>query len=200
MAQSLWRCGVQSEGLRLWRLPRWQNQHTWEAKLRRYFKSCSYCRVWLIQTPGLDSSKPFLNQARCHWMSAIGRIRKFWRLAANDILRMEKIAFLFLTFTERYLSPSTEHFALEPSDDGVAVLLVAYYLRTVFCVMSKCHWGDGKEQGARWETKRAERMLSAPSPVRKDVLAPGDNLCVRDPGKLIFLCRGLQTKFPRNVA
>lgn len=53
----------------------------------------------------------------------------------------------------------------------------------------------GRSLGDR--TSREDALC--PLSVRKVVLAPGDNLCVGDPGKLIFLCRGLQTKFPRNV-
>lgn len=47
--------------------------------------------------------------------------------------------FPFLTFTERYLSPSTERFRVLPSDDGVAVCLVADYLCAVLCVVSERH-------------------------------------------------------------
>lgn len=69
----------------------------------------------------------------------MGRIRKFCGLAANDFPRVGKITFPFLTFAGRYLSPSMEHFGVMPSDDGVAVCSVAFYLCAVSCVLPKCH-------------------------------------------------------------
>lgn len=70
-----------------------------------------------------------------------GEFREFWRSVPNPAvcgsLRMGKIVFPFLAFSERDLSPSTEHFGVMPSEGGTAVCLVAYYLCTV--LWSKRH-------------------------------------------------------------
>lgn len=114
---------------------------------------------------------------------------------------MGKILFPFCTFTERYLSPSTEHFGVIPSDDGVAVCLVADYLCAVLCVSSERHRGSGMEKGALWETNtRREDAVSPTLLSARMCWQWRDDLHVGDPGKFISLCRGLRTSFSKKCS
>lgn len=83
-----------------------------------------------------------------------------------------------------------------PSDDGVAVGLVAHYLCPV---PESCVNGSEKEEGTGWEIKsgRENGGCRLSQSVCEGVLAGEGDLRVGHPGKLISLCRGLQTSFSK---
>lgn len=83
-----------------------------------------------------------------------------------------------------------------PSDDGVAVGLVAHYL----CPLPEsCVNGSEEEEGTGWEIKsrRENGGCRLSQSVCEGVLAGEGDLRVGHPGKLISLCRGLQTSFSK---
>lgn len=86
-----------------------------------------------------------------------------------------------------------------PSDDGVAVGLVAHYLCPVPVSCTCVLYNGSEEEGTGWETKsrRENGGCHLSQSVCKGVLAGEGDLRVGHTGKLISLCRGLQTSFSK---